>query len=521
LSAIILLTVAAFTVTFPVVAAQGNSVTRYEEPDLVPNLEGENVVEPGETVTLRIAVQNRGSYTGSAQAVPEHLSGVQQVDTPGTAVGTVAEFGAGTAPLNVKTGAQKVGSVTPTAPSATTVTVEIDEDAQPGRYSLPVEFNYEYVGIALSENRGGLRNFEVLRRDATERETVEIRIEETVDLGIVDARGEGLRAGDDGRVTATFKNDGYETASDARLRFVDSPPFEARDGTKYVGEVPPGETESAAFRVSVGDSYVEGDAPAKFALEYEDENGVTHETEPETAGVRVAEDVEFSVDAESEETYVDSVGAVHVTVTNTGETAVEGARFVLRDNPPFQPVSRKSSLGALAPGESAEASFRVEVSDRAVAQTYPVEGHVEYQDSFDVTRTSSSVVDSVEVGPERDIEVTGSPTVSAGATETVEFEVKNTGAGTMYDAVARVNVDSPFSTSDDTTYVGDLGPGESATVTYRVSVGSGATAKEYSVDVVAKYDNAFGDKVVTDVRKAPVKVEEGGGLLGWIFGLLR
>jgi hypothetical protein len=54
-----------------------------------------------------------------------------------------------------------------------------------------------------------------------------------------------------------------------------------------------------------------------------------------------------------------------------------------------------------------------------------------------------------------------------------------------------------------------------------MSVDSGATPKQYSVDVVAKYDNAFGDKVVTEVRKAPVEVEEGGGILGWILGFLR
>ena len=502
--------------------AAANSITSYEDPDLVPNVEGENVVEPGETVTLQVAVQNRGSYTGKARAEPDHLSGLSTIDTPGAAIGTVAEFSEGDAPLDVQTGAQKVGTVGQREPAFVSLTVEIDENAEPGSYDVPVDFEYEYVRIAVSESYDGQqRGFQVIRNEETKSESIEIRVEDTVDLEVLDVRGEGLRAGDDGRLTATFRNDGAETARDARLSFVDSQPFEGRDSTKHVGEVPSGETGSASFRVSVGESYVAGDAAAKFELEYEDENGVKKTTEPETAGVGVAGDVEFSVEAEGEEMYVDSVGAVHAKVTNTGETTVEGARFVLRENPPFQPVSRRSSLGTLAPGESTEASFRVEVSDRAVAQSYPVEGHIEYQDSFDETRSSNSVTDSVGVGPERDIDVTGSPTVSAGATETVEFEVENTGGGTMYDAVARINVDSPFSTSDDTTYVGDLEPGESATVSYRVSVDSGATSKEYSVDMVAKYDNAFGDKVVTDVRKAPVEVEEGGGVLAWLLGFFR
>lgn len=500
-------------------AGAGESVTRYDDPDLVPNVEGENVVESGETVTVNVAVQNRGSYVGGARAPAEHFTSVEAIDTPGAAIGTVAEFDEGGAPIEVRSGVQRVGTVTPRGTSTAGLTFEVNENAEPGVYEIPVTFDYEYVSSAISDDMGTSRSYEVLRSDETQRETVTVRVEETVDLDVLSVRGDGLRAGDDGRVTATFKNDGDERARDARLRLVSSPPFEARDGSKHVGELPPGESARTSFRVSVGDSYTEGDAAAKFALEYEDENGVTHETEPETAGVGVAGDADFSVDAEAEAMYVDSVGAVHATVTNVGDTAVEEARYVLRETPPFQPVSNKASLGDLAPGESATASFRVEVSDRAVAQRYPIEGHVEYQDMYNETRTSDATTDSVEIGPERDFSVSGTPTVNAGGTETVEFTVENTGGGPMRDAVARINVDSPLSTDDDTAYLGDVEPGESTNVSYRISVDSGATEKEYSVDAVIKYDNAFGDKVVTDIQKAPVRVEGSAGILGRILSL--
>ena len=500
-------------------AGAGESVTRYDDPDLVPNVEGENVVEAGETVTVNVAVQNRGSYVGGARAPVSHFTAVEAIDTPGAAIGTVAEFGEGDTPFNVRSGVQRVGTVTPRGSSTVGLTFEVDEDAEPGVYEVPVTFDYEYVSFAVSDNLGTSRSYEIIRSDETERETVTVRVEETVDLDILSARGDGLRAGDDGRVTATVTNDGRETARDARLRLVGSPPFEARDGSKHVGALAPDESATASFRVSVGDSYTEGDAAAKFALEYEDEYGVTRETETETAGVGVAGDADFSVDAEAEAMYVDSVGAVHATVTNVGNTAVENARFVLRESPPFQPVSSKASLGDLAPGESSTASFRVEVSDRAVAQRYPVEGHVEYQDIYNETRTSDVTTDSVGIDEERDFSVTGAPMVSAGATETVEFTVENTGGGPMRDAVARINVDSPFSTDDDTAYLGDLDVGETTNVTYRVSVEGGATPKTYSVDAVIKYDNAFGDKVVTEVRKAPVEVEGSTGIIGSLLSL--
>jgi len=500
-------------------AGAGESVTRYEDPDLVPNVEGENVVEAGETVTLKVTVQNRGSYVGGARAPPSHFTGVESVDTPGAAIGAVAEFEDGGAPFDIHTGVQTVGTVTPRGSSTVGLTLEIDEDAEPGVYDVPVSFDYEYVSFAVSDSLGESRSFEILRSDQTERETVRIRVEESVDLDVLSARGDGLRAGDDGLLTATVRNDGDETARNARLRLIRSPPFEARDGSKYVGDLAPYETATASFRVSVGDSYTEGEGAAKFALGYEDENGVTRETGVETAGADVAGDADFSADAEAEAMYVDSVGAVHVTVTNVGGTSVENARFVLHESPPFQPVSNKASLGSLAPGESATASFRVEVSDRAVAQSYPVEGNVEYQDRFNETRTSDVATDSVGIEGERDFSVTGTPTLNAGGTKTVGFRVKNTGEGALRDAVARINVDSPFSTDDDTAYLGDLEPGGSTNVTYRVSVEGGATPKTYSVDTVIKYDNAFGDKVVTDVKKAPVEVEGSVGLIGRLLSL--
>lgn len=504
------------------VVSAGDSVTRYEEPDLVTNVQGENVVEPGETVSLSIAIQNRGSYTGKVRAGPEHLSGLESIDTPGKTIGTVANFDDGGTPFDVKSGAQKVGTVSPRKSSSMQLTVEVDEDAEPGSYEIPVDYEYEYIFLAVSDGSGGpQRDYQVLRRETTETGEIDIRIDETVDLEVLSVQGDGLRAGDDGRVTATIRNEGHETARDARLNFVGSETFEAHDGSKHVGELAPDDEATAEFRVSVGESYVAGQSPVKLSLEYEDENGVTKETQPETGNAGVAEDVEFVVEAEGEEMYADSVGAVHTKVTNVGDTEVEDARFVLRENPPFQPISTRASLGDLEPGEEASASFRVEVSDRAVAQEYPVEGHVEYEDSFGETRTSSSVTGSVEIGPEREIAVRGKPTVGAGATETVEFEVENTGEGTMRNAVARINVDSPFSTSDDTTYIGDLEAGESANVSYRISVDSGATPKTYSVDTVVKYDNVFGDKVVTDVRKGPVEVEKSGGFLSRIFGFLR
>jgi hypothetical protein len=210
---------------------------------------------------------------------------------------------------------------------------------------------------------------------------------------------------------------------------------------------------------------------------------------------------------------------VTLSVTNTGDRPVANARAVFHPAAPFSPLSTSANLGTLDPGESATASFKLEVADRAVAQDYPLAFTVAYDDSYGEVVESDRLTVPVTVGPETTFETSGEPTVAAGSTETIEVTVTNTGAGTMRDAIARLNANAPFETDDDTAYVGTLEPGESATVSFTVSVDGAATPKTYAVDTTVKYDNAFGRTVVTDVEPTAVAVTEGGG--GPIAALLN
>jgi S-layer domain len=186
-------------------------------------------------------------------------------------------------------------------------------------------------------------------------------------------------------------------------------------------------------------------------------------------------------------------------------------RVHVRESPPLAPVSGSASLGDLAPGESASARLRVEVSSRALDGQYPLSLVVERDDSFGDPVTTEPLSTGVTVGPERTVETGSAGSVPAGSTTTVAFEVTNTGAAPMRDAVVRLNADSPFETDDDTAYVGTLGPGESATVRFTVSVGGAATPKSYALDTTVAFDNSFDRRVVTDVASTELRVETGGG----------
>jgi len=168
-------------------------------------------------------------------------------------------------------------------------------------------------------------------------------------------------------------------------------------------------------------------------------------------------------------------------------------------------------LGTLEPGESSTVQFKLEISDQAVAQEYPLTVRVVHDDVFDNAVQSDPSTVGVDVGPESSIGVLNTAQTSAGATETVTYEIENVGNETLSDAVVRINTNSPFETDDDTTYIGTLRPGETTTVTYKISVDGAAPAKTYSLDMSVKYDNALNDTVVTDVQEAPVQVAENDG----------
>ena len=220
------------------------------------------------------------------------------------------------------------------------------------------------------------------------------------------------------------------------------------------------------------------------------------------------------------------------TVRNTGdagveivlqgeENAVDGFVTDLRESPPLVPISGAASLGDLAPGESADARLRVEVGDRALAGSYPLTVVVERDDAFGDPVQTDPLTAGVAVGPERTVETGSAGSIPAGSTSTVGFTVRNTGDAPMRDAVVRLNADSPFETDDDTAYVGDLAPGEEATVQFTVSADGAATPKAYALDTTVAFDNAFGSRVVTDVESTELRVDaDGGGPLAALLDLL-
>jgi hypothetical protein len=115
----------------------------------------------------------------------------------------------------------------------------------------------------------------------------------------------------------------------------------------------------------------------------------------------------------------------------------------------------------------------------------------------------------VIVKRQADFEILNSSGVlSAGSKKSpISATYRNIGEDPIKDAVARLSIFKPFSSTDDQAFIGTLQPGEEKTVVFRLDVDSDATPKEYGINSEIKYTDINGDSVISESMKIPVVVK--------------
>jgi uncharacterized membrane protein len=139
---------------------------------------------------------------------------------------------------------------------------------------------------------------------------------------------------------------------------------------------------------------------------------------------------------------------------------------------------------------------------------------VQYRNLDGDQRVSDELDVRADVGEKRD-EFDVSPvnaSFQVGSGGQLELDVTNAGEEAVSDVSAKLFVDSPVSVSDDEAFIDELGPGETRTITFGVSVAGSATAKVYPVELDFQYTTAEGDTLVSDTYKLPVEAtpQQGG-----------
>lgn len=236
---------------------------------------------------------------------------------------------------------------------------------------------------------------------------------------------------------------------------------------------------------------------------------VVSETFPLT--IKIKPQVKIDVlDAVPENLNVGSGGYLNLTIQNTGfEDGKKATVRILRNGQsPIIPTDSSVFIGDFPSNGIVTCRYKVSVSDNAAQQTYPVDVEVTYENRDGDIVTSGTDTVGIPVGGKLTFSVTSDPArVSAGSDNTISIEYRNNGVTTAYNSQARISAVDPFTSSDDTAYLGNLQPGETATAVYQIYADESAESKTYFLDAEIRYRDSLDNSQISDTFKVPVEVE--------------
>uniref|UniRef100_A0A7J2TJV4 S-layer protein n=1 Tax=Archaeoglobus fulgidus TaxID=2234 RepID=A0A7J2TJV4_ARCFL len=272
----------------------------------------------------------------------------------------------------------------------------------------------------------------------------------------------------------------------------------------FLGDLEPGEIVTAEFYTSI-EVLKGGLYPVKLKIVYSDEYGNLKESDPVSFGIEVASKPEIKVISVESNVYVNSRGEVSVVMVSDVDLEEASARIVV--NSPLSALSSECYIGNVRAGEEFKAVFRLRASSEAKDVKYPAEVYVKFKVNDDFAETDAIRI-GIDVKPEIEFEVIGIPEIYAGEEKILTFAVKNLGHSEARDATARIIVVSPFSSADDTAFIGNLKPGEVANASFKISVDRDATPKLYALNLEVKYRAENGEWVISKPTKAVILVKE-------------
>lgn len=305
-------------------------------------------------------------------------------------------------------------------------------------------------------------------------------------------------------------------------------PFTVKTDPQFLSDIMGGAALPATFNVKVADSATPGTYTLPLEVTYtylqdaEDYGDLLRynyqkktETLPLTVRITPALRVEV-LNVQTRSLNVGTEGYVSMTLKNIGHDAADKAVAKVARNgaSPLIPTDGNAYIGTFAPGETVDVTFKVAVADSAEPQSYPLDLVVAYEDYEGKSAASRPVTIGLPVGGKIDFDV-ASPTVTLhpGGKSILEVVYRNAGAAKVYSAQARISAVDPFTSSDDTAYLGDLAPGETATARFEVSIDADATLKNYGIDSEIRYRDDLDNSKISDTMKVQVALEKREGTL--------
>ena len=204
-----------------------------------------------------------------------------------------------------------------------------------------------------------------------------------------------------------------------------------------------------------------------------------------------------------------TTGYLNISLKNNGnEDGRESiVKLVQNGNSPVVPIASNVYIGDFPKNSTIPLQYKVSVSRDAEAISYPVNISVTYKNRDGDIVTSDTVTFGVPVGGKIAFTVVSPPVqMSPGERKVIAVTYRNTGTTGVNSAQARIFTVDPFTSSDDTSYLGDLAPGMEKAAHFDITADPGATVKEYGLDSEIMYRDALNNDQVSDRVKLTVEV---------------
>lgn len=483
-----------------------------------PNFEvfaSDNRLEPGTETTIGLTLVNDASVYETSAVNP----GLTDVVTTARAV--QVSIRAADAPIEIKTDTRGVGNVPEGATPPIEFRVVVDDDAEPGRYRIPVTVRYTYtrfLGEADGTGREGVR-YDV---GTEQRFTVSVVVEPRATFSLRAVRS-NVSVGTSGTFTLALHNDGAAPARNAQVQITSENPAltlgaGAAPTTSYVDTWEAGGTERFTVRATVDPDAVQRSYALSAIVTYDDPDGLRRTAEPVPFGLVPEAEGAFRIDAARSDLRVGETGSLNGTIRNTGGTVARNAVLVVQSvGRTVTTTEREVALGTLRPGQQADFAYEFDVSDEADPGSRRFSFVVQYREADGSTLTSDPLDVRLSIAEKRDIfEILDvSRSYRAGGSGSFRIRVRNAGEQPVTAVSAKLFADDPLSATDDEAFVDRLAPGETTNLTFGLSVDSGALGKTYPVSLDFQYDDATGDTLLSDTYRVPIVVtrEPGSGLL--------
>jgi hypothetical protein len=232
--------------------------------------------------------------------------------------------------------------------------------------------------------------------------------------------------------------------------------------------------------------------------------------------VKIKPELQFSIlSSDAEYINAGTEGYLTLVVQNFGQEDGRSAilKIARNDNSPIIPTDSSTYIGEFPKGANVTGKFKISVNADAESQTYPLDVYVNYENKEgDVVDTERTTI-GIPVGKKVDFSIDSDPIqVSPGQKKVITVLYKNTGGATVYTAQARISAVDPFTSSDDTAFLGTFAPGETKEASFEVSVDSEATVKEYGLDSEVRFRDALDNSIISDTIKVRVDVVKDTGI---------